>query len=202
MGCSCSKAQESVYLDRPNPSNPLAKFETSRGTFSAEIFLDRVPRTASNFIDLVKSGFYNGIHFHRVIPGFMCQFGCPYAKDPKAANSGTGGPEDGQFVNMKNSQAEQRTNGGCIRDEHASKDSNKAGTLSMASTGKADSGGSQFFLNVAHNDFLDWFTPGDSRHTVFGMVRENYECLVDISKVKTNGDTPTYPIVMKQITVE
>merc|ERR1719213_1008188 len=56
------------------------------GTFEAEIFLDRVPRTASNFIDLAVTGFYNGIHFHRVIPGFMCQFGCPNAKDPKLAH--------------------------------------------------------------------------------------------------------------------
>ena len=50
-------------------ANPIAKFETSVGTFYAEIFLDRVPRTASNFIDLARTGFYNGIHFHRVIPG-------------------------------------------------------------------------------------------------------------------------------------
>ena len=55
--------------------NPVATFETTMGSFSAEIFLDRVPRTASNFIDLAQSGFYNGIHFHRVIPGFMDQFG-------------------------------------------------------------------------------------------------------------------------------
>ena len=52
------------------------------GTMKVELYLDRVPRTASNFIDLARSGFYNGIHFHRVIPGFMDQFGCPYAKDP------------------------------------------------------------------------------------------------------------------------
>jgi choline dehydrogenase-like flavoprotein len=48
------------------------------GTFKLEIFLDRVPRTASNFIDLAQSGFYNGVHFHRVIPNFMAQFGCPH----------------------------------------------------------------------------------------------------------------------------
>ena len=50
-------------------ANPTAVFETSHGTFKAEIYLDRVPRTASNFIDLANSGFYNGLHFHRVIPG-------------------------------------------------------------------------------------------------------------------------------------
>ena len=53
--------------------NPIATCETTMGTFKLEIFLDRVPITASNFIDLAQSGFYNGIHFHRVIPGFMDQ---------------------------------------------------------------------------------------------------------------------------------
>merc|ERR1712110_1407068 len=79
--------------------NPTAAFNTTKGKFEAEIYLDRVPITASNFIDLAKTGFYNGIHFHRVIPGFMNQFGCPYAKDPKSSRAGTGGPPDGSFKN-------------------------------------------------------------------------------------------------------
>ena len=54
---------------KPASPNPIATFETSMGSFSAELYLDRVPRTASNFIDLAKSGFYDGLHFHRVIPG-------------------------------------------------------------------------------------------------------------------------------------
>ena len=65
------------------------------GTMKAEIYVDRVPRTASNFIDLAQSGFFDGLHFHRVIPGFMNQFGCPYSKDPKSQRAGTGGPKDG-----------------------------------------------------------------------------------------------------------
>ena len=82
--------------------NPTAKFETSMGTFTAEIYLDRVPRTASNFVDLAKRGFYDGLHFHRVIDGFMDQFGCPYSKDPTSGRAGTGGPPDGTFVNLVN----------------------------------------------------------------------------------------------------
>merc|ERR1712094_115838 len=81
--------------------NPVATFDTTEGLIKAEIFLDRVPITASNFIDLAKSGFYDGIHFHRVIPGFMNQFGCPYAKNPKSRQAGTGGPSDGTFKNLK-----------------------------------------------------------------------------------------------------
>ena len=57
-------------------ANPTATFETTQGTFSAELYLDRVPRTASNFIDLAQTGFYEGLHFHRVIPNFMNQFCC------------------------------------------------------------------------------------------------------------------------------
>merc|ERR1719323_323641 len=95
--------------------NPVAKFDTTMGIFTAEIYLDRVPRTASNFIDLAVEGFYNGIHFHRVIPGFMNQFGCPHAKDPNSRRSGTGGPPDGTFTNLKTGQKERRSNGGNIK---------------------------------------------------------------------------------------
>merc|ERR1712048_1379699 len=97
------------------------------GKIEAEIYLDRVPITASNFIDLARTGFYDGIHFHRVIPGFMNQFGCPHAKDANSARAGTGGPKDGEFKNLKSQAMEKRTNGGNIKDENISKDSNKAG---------------------------------------------------------------------------
>lgn len=90
--------------------NPIAVFETTNGSFEAEIFCDTMPITGKknvnyyirqiyklkrlckgyNFVDLVKTGFYNGLHFHRVIPDFMNQFGCPYSKDPNAKNAGTG----------------------------------------------------------------------------------------------------------------
>merc|ERR1719263_46170 len=105
-------------------ANPVAKFDTTMGTFTAEIYLDRVPRTASNFIDLVNTKFYDGIHFHRVIPGFMNQFGCPNAKDPKSPRAGTGGPDDGTFKNLKTGATETRSNGGNIKDENISKDTN------------------------------------------------------------------------------
>merc|ERR1712144_189181 len=138
------------------------------GEFTAEIYLDRVPITASNFIDLAQSGFYNGIHFHRVIPGFMNQFGCPHAKDPKSSRAGTGGPPDGTFKNLATGETETRTNGGNIQDENISRDTNAPGTLSMANTGRPNSGGSQFFMNVNNNANLDWFSPGPSQHPVFG----------------------------------
>ena len=70
-------------------TNPIAKFETSMGNFEAEIYVDKMPITANNFIRLVNDGFYNGLHFHRVIQGFMCQFGCPHSRDPNSPRAGT-----------------------------------------------------------------------------------------------------------------
>merc|ERR1740139_2141371 len=96
---------------RQGMANPIAIFQTTVGVIQAEIFLDRVPITASNFIDLAQSGFYNGLHFHRVIDGFMNQFGCPYSKDPKSRKAGTGGPPDGSFKNLKTGAKERRSNG-------------------------------------------------------------------------------------------
>merc|ERR1712216_924779 len=171
------------------------------GTFKLEIFLDRVPRTASNFIDLAQSGFYNGIHFHRVIPGFMAQFGCPYAKDPKSRSAGTGGPPDGPFKNLKTGAMEKRCGGGNILDENISRDPNEPGTLSMANTGSANSGGSQFFINVVHNDFLDWFSPGESKHPVFGKCIVNFDLIKKITDVPTSNDCPKTPIMMKTVTI-
>merc|ERR1712170_188531 len=153
------------------------------GQITAEIYLDRVPRTASNFIDLAKSGFYNGVHFHRVIPDFMAQFGWPHAKDPKSRRAVTGGPPDGTFKNLKTGATEKRFGGGNIMDENISRDSNEPGTLSMANTGSPNTGGSQFFLNVAHNDFQDWFSPGESKHPVFGKVTKGFDIVQAIVKV-------------------
>ena len=65
-------------------ANAIATFKTSLGTFTAEIYEDQMPITAGNFIKLAEGGFYDGLHFHRVIPNFMIQFGCPHSKDPKS----------------------------------------------------------------------------------------------------------------------
>mmetsp|Transcript_52085 Transcript_52085/g.91528 ORF Transcript_52085/g.91528 Transcript_52085/m.91528 type:complete len:198 (+) Transcript_52085:62-655(+) len=181
--------------------NPTATFDTTKGKFEAEIFLDRVPITASSFIDLCKSGFYEGLHFHRVIPGFMNQFGCPHSKNPKSDRAGTGGPPDGTFKNLKTGSTEKRSNGGNIKDENISRDPNAPGTLSMANTGRPNTGGSQFFVNVANNDFLNWFSPGASKHPVFGKITSGMDVAVAISKVRTRDDNPIEPIKMKSITI-
>merc|ERR1719362_94649 len=96
---------------------------------------------------------------------------------------------------------ERRFNGGNIKDENISKDSNTPGTLSMANTGSPNTGGSQFFLNVANNKNLDWFSPGSSKHPVFGKVTSGMDVVVKISKVKTRDDNPVNPIKMNKITI-
>merc|ERR1719464_1234543 len=131
----------------------------------------------------------------------MNQFGCPNAKDPKSPKAGQGGPPDGTFKNLATGKTEKRRNGGNIDDENISKDTNAPGTLSMANTGRPNSGGSQFFINVAQNSNLDWFSPGQSKHPVFGKVLTGMDIVEKISKVKTKRDNPVKPIKMNMITI-
>jgi cyclophilin family peptidyl-prolyl cis-trans isomerase len=169
-------------------ANPTATFETSKGNFTVELFLKEMPITAGNFLSLAKGGFYDGLHFHRVIKGFMIQFGCPHSKDPKSSRAGTGGPPHGT-----------------IDDEHPEsfKASNEPGTLSMANTGRPNSGGSQFFINTVHNAYLDWFSPGPSKHPVFGKVTKGMDVIQAIESVKTgDADRPVEPVKVIKITVD
>ena len=169
-------------------ANPTATCETTLGNFEIELFVDKMPITAGNFIKLAKSGFYDGLHFHRVINGFMIQFGCPHSRDPNSARAGTGNGPDG-----------------CIADEHPAdaKISNDPGTLSMANTGRPNSGSCQFFINTVHNSFLDFFSPGASKHPVFGRVTSGMDVVKKIESTPTDGDDrPRTPVKMIKITVE
>lgn len=171
----------------PKMTNPTATLETSLGNIEVELFADKMPITAGNFVKLAKSGFYDGLHFHRVIEGFMVQFGCPNSKNPTDPRAGTGNGPDGT-----------------IQDEHPAdaKISNEPGTLSMANTGRPNSGSCQFFINTVHNDRLDWFTPGPSKHPVFGKVTKGMDVLKKIESTPTDGgDRPVTPVKMIHVTV-
>lgn len=168
-------------------ANPNAVLETSLGSVTVELFTDLMPITAGNFVTLAKSGFYDGLHFHRVIQGFMIQFGCPHSKDPSSPRAGTGEHPNGT-----------------IEDEHPenAKLSNEPGTLSMANTGRPNSGGCQFFINASHNDYLDWFTAGASKHPVFGKVIDGLDVVKAIETTATDsGDRPVTPVQMISVTV-
>jgi len=111
-------------------ANKIATFNTTQGNFKIELFQDKAPITVGNFMKLVDQGFYNGLIFHRVIPGFMVQGGCPHG-------TGRGGP------------------GYSIPDEfHPSLKHDQKGILSMANAGP-NTGGSQFFITVAATPWLD-----------------------------------------------
>lgn len=169
-------------------ANPIATLSTSLGDFKVELLADKMPITAGNFVKLAKDGFYDGLHFHRVIEKFMVQFGCPHSKDPQSARAGTG---DSPY--------------GPLQDEHPAdaKISNSRGTLSMANTGRPNSGSCQFFINVVDNPYLDWFSPGPSKHPVFGKVIEGMDVVDQIAKAPRDGrDRPKTPIKMNKITVQ
>ena len=128
-------------------------FETDEGKITFELFSNDAPNTVNNFTKLVNEGFYNGLAFHRVIPGFMAQGGCPNTKEGSNGMPGTGGPG----YNIK---CEINSN------KHLK------GSLSMAHAGK-DTGGSQFFIVYEPQPHLDGV------HTVFGKT-ENMDIVLKL----------------------
>lgn len=158
-------------------ANRKAVFETTKGRFTIELFEDKAPLTTENFIKLVNKGFYNGLIFHRVIPQFMIQGGCP-------EGTGAGGP------------------GYTINDEFHKELSNVRGTIAMANRGP-HTGGSQWFINVIDNCYLDFDKkPYSSAHPVFGKVTEGMEIVDAISQVKTgHNDKPAQDVIINTITI-
>lgn len=159
-------------------SNPIVTFEMENGgVMKAELYPDVAPNTVNNFISLVKKGFYDGLIFHRVIPGFMIQGG-----DPKG--SGVGGP--GYSI-----RGEFSSNGFANDLKH------DRGVLSMARTMAPNSAGSQFFVMHEDSPHLD------CQYAAFGKVIEGIEVVDEICKVRTDyNDRPRVPQVMKRVTVE
>lgn len=138
---------------------------------------DDMPITTGNFIKLAKEGFYNDVIFHRVIDGFMIQGGDP-------TGTGMGGP------------------GYNIQDEFGKGHSNRRGTMSMANTGRPNTGGSQFFINTVDNVYLDKeFTQTPYAHPVFGTVESGMDVVDKIGRVETDrNDKPLTDV--KIISVE
>lgn len=170
-----------------NDMNRTAIFTTNKGTFTLELYEDRMPVTTGNFIKLAQEGFYDNTKFHRVIEGFMIQAGDPNSKASDSSGYGTGGP------------------GYTIADEFVSAPglTNVRGTIAMANTGQPNSGGSQFFINTADNTSLDFDKePLSSKHPVFGRVIEGMDVIDTISAVETGArDIPVEPVVIESVTI-
>ncbi|TAJ15318.1 peptidylprolyl isomerase [Patescibacteria group bacterium] len=156
-----------------------ATLNTNQGAIVIEFFGDDAPNTVENFKKLAESGYYNGTKFHRVIPGFMVQGGDPFTKDDSLSGKwGTGGP------------------GYTFEDEIHANNKNDIGTISMANAGP-NTNGSQFFINVANNNFLD------PKHTVFGKVVSGMEVVKAIETTKTGeGDKPLSPMIIESVTIQ
>ncbi len=161
-------------------SHPIATITLADGrVMKAELYPEKAPNTVNNFISLANKGFYDGLIFHRVIPGFMIQGGCPNG-------NGMGGPGyeiDGEFS----------ANGFRQNDlKHTT------GVLSMARTMAPNSAGSQFFIMVAPAPHLD------GQYAAFGQVTEGADIAIDISRVPRNmmNDKPKQDVVIQSIRVD
>ena len=147
---------------------PRVEITTEHGKMIIELFENEAPNTVANFISLVKKGFYDGLTFHRVLPNFMAQGGCP-------EGTGTGGP--GYRIECECVQPNSR--------KHF------RGSLSMAHAGP-DTGGSQFFLTFVPTAGLDG-PPSSSHHTVFGRVIEGFDQLAKIKRRDPESENPGEP---------
>ena len=160
-------------------SNPIVTITMADGgVMTGELYPELAPNTVNNFIALANSGYYDGLIFHRVIPGFMIQGGCPNG-------TGTGGP------------------GYCIRGEfsangHKNDLKHTLGVLSMARTMVPDSAGSQFFIMVADAPHLD------GEYAAFGKITGNAEKAVEISRVNRDmiSNKPKKPQTIQSIRVD
>ncbi len=167
-----------ITNNQDNKKIMYAVLNTNMGDITIKLS-DATPKTVANFTKLAGEGFYNNTKFHRVIKGFMNQAGDPLsADDSKKSMWGTGGP------------------GYKFDDEITATNKNDVGTIAMANAGP-NTNGSQFFINVAPNNFLD------TKHTVFGQVTAGMDVVTAINNTKTDAtDKPITPVVIKSITLK
>ena len=151
-------------------------FSTNQGDFTVELFADDAPISSENFLQYADSGFFDGLIFHRVIPGFMIQGGDPNSKSPDRSTHGMGGP------------------GYKIKAEFNSKP-HKRGIVSMARANDPNSAGSQFFICVADANFLDW------QYTVFAEVVSGMDVADTIVSMKRDGNDNPFERVEMTVTV-
>lgn len=168
-----------------NEKNPVVTMSTNMGDIRIELNSDKAPITTKNFLAYVNDGHFDGLIFHRVIPGFMIQ----------------GGGFD--------SKMSQRPTKSPIKNEAHNGLKNVKGSIAMARTDVVDSATAQFFINVKDNDFLDHknTSPGGYGYAVFGQVIEGMDIVHTIEKVKTGNrgmhqDVPVEAVVITSVKVD
>ena len=162
--------------------NTMLQMNTSMGSIEIELFAEQAPLSTANFLEYVNSGFFDGLIFHRVIPGFMIQ----------------GGGMDAQM--------REKSNNAPIQNEADNGLKNDRGTLAMARTSNPHSATSQFFINLVNNDFLN-HSSKDARgwgYAVFGKVSKGMDVVDAIAQVSTGNsgyhqDVPKQPIVIESV---
>ncbi len=167
----CASQQKAAALPDNSSHRDVAVFETSKGEIQIELYPDKAPKTVANFESYVRSGFYNGTIFHRVIKGFMIQGG-GYTAD--GARKDTMAP---------------------IPIESANGLRNTPGMVAMARTADPNSATSQFFINTADNPGLD-YAPGNDGYTVFGKVVSGMDAVraIESSQTWDNGYAQDWPV--------
>jgi cyclophilin family peptidyl-prolyl cis-trans isomerase len=165
--------------------NPVVTMSTNKGNIRIELDADKAPISTKNFLDYVNDGHYDGLIFHRVIPGFMIQ----------------GGGFDSGMSQKKTKSP--------IKNEAGNGLKNVIGSIAMARTNVVDSATSQFFINVKDNDFLNHKnTSADGfGYAVFGQVVEGMDVVQTIEKVKTGNrgmhqDVPVDAVVIQSVKVD
>ncbi len=179
MAAGSIKAEEGLTTMATNQTTTTVIMETSEGNLEIELFADKAPISVSNFLAYVDSGFFSNTIFHRVIPRFMIQ----------------GGGFD-ESLRQKATKAE-------IKNEANNGLKNERGTLAMARTSVVDSATSQFFINIANNDFLN-HGGRDFGYAVFGKVTVGMDVVDKIAAVPTGtkngmGDVPMKSVVIKSV---
>ena len=164
-------------------TNPVVLIQTTNGAFKVELWPEQAPETVKNFLRYVDEEYHAGTIFHRVIDGFMIQGG-------------------GLNVQMQPKQGRSP-----IKNEATAELKNTLGTIAMARTNQVNSATSQFFINIADNEFLDHknATPQGFGYAVFGKVTEGMDVVLAIGKIKTRSfgshqDVPVDPILIDSVT--
>ncbi len=182
------KAEELKAAKEAKIEHPIVSMTTEKGEIKIELYPEQAPGTVANFIDLVERKFYNGLVFHRLIPGFVIQGGCPFG-------NGTGGFTDPDTKERR-----------VIKHEKTTLKHDRPGRIAMARTSQPDTASTQFFIDLAPLPSLDAGGVDPYGYTIFGQVIEGMEVVNKIMSENLapypGSDGTANPVKMTSVTVK